>query len=800
MYLKGLEINGFKSFAKKSNLEFTSAISAIVGPNGSGKSNIAEAFRFVLGEQSIKSLRGKKGEDLIFNGSADTGRSNRASVKVIFDNRKRFLNIDFDEVSLERVVHRDSVNEYFINGSQARLKDIIELLSGAHIGSSGHHIISQGEADKILNANLKDRRAMIEDALGLKIYQYKRQESERKLGKTQDNIASVESLRKEVAPHLRFLKKQMEKVEKTLQMKDELLGLYLEYLKREDDYIKFTHASNVAERAPLQKELHKLEAELASAKKILEGSTGKDKKSIELILLEEKIRGVRVEKDFLMRDLGRIEGEVSSEERIIKKQKEIAQSEEGKMVSLKEVEGFVDEVVRSAESAESLSDIGALKKLFDNIKKIVVGFVVKNRSGGNDALVRESEEYLAELFLQKKDLEGKVVSLEKKEVAFQAEYNELRAEIEREKDTNREAERAMFNLMTRQNEVIVALTNVKNAEDKIKLDEENFKRELGEARVLVGRAVLDFASHTLAPAGSGSTTGSDENASENAFGHGANIVAHTGEHTNMNTNADDSNKNEPRAVQEDRHHAIEKIKIRIEDAGGGGSDEIMKEFKEVSERDSFLERELGDLQKSAESLEILITELDEKLTTEFKNGVEKINVQFQEFFSLMFGGGNASLLVVKEKKKNRARDSRDDSDTDLSAVLEMEDGQIPEEEDELEGLDITVSLPRKKIKGLVMLSGGERALTSIALLFAVSQVNPPPFIILDETDAALDEANSRKYGDMIENLSKYSQLILITHNRETMSRAGILYGVTMGSGGISKLLSIEFEEAVDVAK
>ncbi len=783
MYLKGLEINGFKSFAKKSNLEFTSAISAIVGPNGSGKSNIAEAFRFVLGEQSIKSLRGKKGEDLIFNGSVDTGRSNRASVKVIFDNRKRFLNIDFDEVSLERVVHRDSVNEYFINGSQARLKDIIELLSGAHIGSSGHHIISQGEADKILNANLKDRRAMIEDALGLKIYQYKRQESERKLGKTQDNIASVESLRKEVAPHLRFLKKQMEKVEKTLQMKDELLGLYLEYLKREDDYIKFTHASNVAERAPLQKELHKLEAELVSAKKILEGSTGKDKKSIELILLEEKIRGVRGEKDFLMRDLGRIEGEVSSEERIIKKQKEISQTEEGKMVSLKEVEGFVDEVVRSAESAEGLSDIGALKKLFDNVKKIVVGFVAKNRSGRNEALVRESEEYLAELFLQKKNVEVKVVSFEKEEVAFQTEYNALRAEIEREKDTNREAERAMFSLMTRQNEVIVALANVKNAEDKVKLEEENFKRELGEALVLVGRAVLDFASHTLAPAGSGSTTGSDENASENA-----------------DTNSTVSNKKEPRTVQEDRRRVIEKIKIRIEDAGGGGSDEIMKEFKEVSERDSFLERELGDLQKSAESLKILITELDEKLTTEFKNGVEKINVQFQEFFSLMFGGGNASLLVVKEKKKNRARDSRDDSDTDLSAVLEMEDGQIREEEEELEGLDIAVSLPRKKIKGLVMLSGGERALTSIALLFAVSQVNPPPFIILDETDAALDEANSRKYGDMIENLSKYSQLILITHNRETMSRAGILYGVTMGSGGISKLLSIEFEEAVVVAK
>ena len=117
-----------------------------------------------------------------------------------------------------------------------------------------------------------------------------------------------------------------------------------------------------------------------------------------------------------------------------------------------------------------------------------------------------------------------------------------------------------------------------------------------------------------------------------------------------------------------------------------------------------------------------------------------------------------------------------------------------------EGLDIKVNLPKKKIRGLMMLSGGERALTSLALIFAVSQVNPPPFIILDETDAALDESNSKKYGDLVETLSKHSQLILITHNRETMSRAGVIYGVTMGSNGISKLLSISFDEAVEVVK
>jgi chromosome segregation protein len=157
MHLKSLEISGFKSFAKKAVLEFNAPITAIVGPNGSGKSNVAEAFRFVLGEQSIKSMRGKRGEDLIFNGGKSMSRMNRAGVKVIFDNLKRELNIDFDEVAIERVVHRDSANEYFINGSAVRLKDIIELLAGAHIGASGHHIISQGEADKILNANLKER-------------------------------------------------------------------------------------------------------------------------------------------------------------------------------------------------------------------------------------------------------------------------------------------------------------------------------------------------------------------------------------------------------------------------------------------------------------------------------------------------------------------------------------------------------------------------------------------------------------------------------------------------------------------
>ena len=174
--LKSLQISGFKRFAKKTELEFKSQITAIVGPNGSGKSNVAEAFRFALGEQSIKSMRGKRGEDLIWNGSAEVSRAGRASVKVVLDNKNNLFSAvskateggDFEEAVIERVVNRDGTNEYYLNGSLVRLKDIIELLANAHIGASGHHIISQGEADRILSANMKEKNKLLKAHLVIK--------------------------------------------------------------------------------------------------------------------------------------------------------------------------------------------------------------------------------------------------------------------------------------------------------------------------------------------------------------------------------------------------------------------------------------------------------------------------------------------------------------------------------------------------------------------------------------------------------------------------------------------------------
>src|ERR1035437_3279089 len=235
--LKRLEIVGFKSFAKRTVLDFVNTTTAIVGPNGSGKSNVAEAFRFALGEQSMKSMRGKRAEDLIWGGSHMAARANRAAVVIVFDNSRRQFKIDFDEVAIERAVFRDGTSEYSINGSKVRLRDINELLAGANIGETGHHIISQGEADRILLANNRERRAMLEDALGLKIYEFKKQEATRKLEKTDDNIAQVNSLRRELAPHLRFLESQVKKLERADELRTQLVSLAQAYFAIEDAYI-----------------------------------------------------------------------------------------------------------------------------------------------------------------------------------------------------------------------------------------------------------------------------------------------------------------------------------------------------------------------------------------------------------------------------------------------------------------------------------------------------------------------------------------------------------------------------------
>ncbi|MDP9249463.1 MAG: AAA family ATPase [bacterium] len=711
MRLKTLSLNGFKSFAHKTALEFESPIVAIVGPNGSGKSNVVEAVRFVLGEQSMKSMRGKGGADLVFKGSKSLARGARASVIAYFNNEDKIfklwndagedINLNYDVISIAREVYPDGVNKYILNGSEVRLKDIHGLLASVHIGSSGHHIISQGEADRILNASARDRKEMVEDALGLRIYQYKIKESERKLERTGENMKEVGMLRRENAPHLKFLEKQVEKLERAKEMRSELSVLYGEYLKKEEVYLESTKADLSSEHERLSGELREVGAKISQTEDNNKAPGGK--KIEELRAVEQKINSLRAEKNELERKLGRIEGTIEAGERKVK----------------------VSGRCPMCGSAIAETDPEQSEKKRHEALEL-------------DELKKTQSETLSE-----------IKRVENEEQANALLADGFKQDINLEMEAMRDLEREKFSWKVRQQEVHSALEVVKIKEENLRIRKNAFESEIKEGSVLLGEDILFYKNKEVA-------------------------------------------LTETNGTQEELKKKIERIKIKLEDTGLGNGAELMKEFEAVTERDQFLAKELEDLEKSIESLKALILDLKEKIDTEFKEGVKKINKEFQEFFAILFGGGHAALSVVTEIKRKRRAGAEEDGE---------ENAEVFEEEAEPEqGIEINVSLPHKKVKDLHAFSGGERSLTSIALLFAMSQVNPPPFLILDETDAALDEANSRKYGDMLEKLSKASQLIVVTHNRETMSRAGVLYGVTVGSDGASKLLSVKFEEATQIAK
>ncbi len=747
MRLKSIELAGFKSFAKKTQLEFASAVTSIVGPNGSGKSNIAESFRFVLGEQSMKSMRGRRGEDMIWNGSAAVPRAGRASVKLVFDNADRALKLDFDEVAIERVVNRDGSNDYLLNGSSVRLRDIAELLSQANIGASGHHIISQGEADRVLSSSARERREMIEDGLGLTAFLYKKVEAKRKLQKTAENMREVEALRRELAPHLRFLGGQVKKIEESQKLRDDLADKYLEYLKRESVYLR-TQEALVGEDFAAPKHEHD---ELTQRIVYLRGELSKKQDDVgtaELVSLESEARAVASRRDHIVRDLGRIEGELLAHERITV----VTRSS----VPTEQVRAFAQSVEQGLHEALALEGAQIKEKL----TTLVVA--VKDFFGQLVQATAQATHSPEELQAKKQALEGELSTLQVEETRIVAATAALRKKIESEKDANRDGERELFTAMARRSELQTTLAALQAAKDTLLREREQFKAELAEAGALLGRAAVGYEEVELKSV------------------HGEPV-------------SDADIVDEPRQMQEDRRRKVERMKIKLEEIGAGNAAEVLREHQETAERDQFLMRELEDLEASAASLHQLIDELTETLEVRFTEGIEKINTQFDAFFKLMFGGGAAELTSVQEVVP-AARAVSDDED------VGAEDVGSEQKERAEEGIEIAISLPHKRIKGLHMLSGGERALTSIALIFAMSQVNPPPFLILDETDAALDEANSRRYGDMISSLASRSQLILITHNRETMSRAGILYGITMGSDGVSKLLSVKFEEAVAVAK
>ncbi len=725
MKLKSLELVGFKSFAQKTSLDFTAGITGIVGPNGSGKSNVIDAIRWLLGERDAKNIRGARVEDLIFAGTPQRPRMGMAQATMTFDNNDHFFPVDYSEVSVSRRVNRNGDSEYFLNEAAVRLRDIVDFFAKARLGTRGLTIVNQGNADVFVRANPKERRTMVEEVLGLRQFQLKKHEAERKLVSTKFNLEKVKAMTDELMPHLRLLRRQASKYEKQADVEKELRELEQRYFSgrlaevERDLGVIEPHIANIetdigarrAELKVLQEELKRVEK---SGPKGDENFQNFKKQQSDLLGRKSQLQTL----------IGRLEA-----------QHEFLANQPKSEVRAAEAVKLLEETRGVIESALSENILDVIKSAL----KTLAGKIAKALSAGND----DRETKLKDLAKQKEGAAADLAAVDLKLAELGNREGQLADELRG------------FNAVFKK-----AFETVEAKKDEIqKLDNEKNKLLFDKERVTIRRQELG----NLAAQ-------STRKLSE--FTPDANLIG--GDFPDLEKKM---------------------FKLRAELAGIGDLDPaLIKEARETEARYTFLEGQMNDLDKAAEDLKVLITDLDEKIHTEFTKNLRSISDQFDHYFKLMFGGGKAGLKLVKAEEAPKEIDG------------EVTEQPIEEAEDEDEehtvdhgGLEVSVSIPRKKISGLDMLSGGERSLVSIAALFAMISVSPPPFLVLDEVDAALDERNARRFSELIRDFSKKTQFILVTHNRATMEVAEVLYGVTMADDGTSRVLSLKFEEAAATA-
>ena len=766
MYLKKLEISGFKSFANKTTLDFSVShegvrgITAVVGPNGSGKSNIADSLRWVMGEQSMKNLRGKKSEDIIFAGSGKKARLGSAQVTLYFDNADKKIPLEFDEVSITRKIFRSGEGEYLINGSRVRLQDVVDTLAKAGIGKESYSIINQGMADAVLNAAPLDRRSIIEEAAGVKQYQIKKERSLRKLESTRDNLDKAKSLAEEIKPHLKMLKRQSEKAAQasgvSAELKEKQIKLYT-YLWNnfQLEKNKFNSAKDEmgVKMMNMQREVDKLADELNKESK-------EDKVNTQLAELEKQKSDKRNKLNQSDRDLIVTEGRIEIEK---EKQKNMEMIEEIKVQSIpvdlhyiragiEDIRAQQEKLIAQIESAESMDDLQDIKEFARSIQQRLFELKSDIENGKKE---NNKVEVVAKPKSDTKIDSAAISEYKEKTIKLREEIQKVETEI---KDIEQKIDDEIKSDRQKRQKFFEVERSFRTKQDELN----KMKDQFNESKIALARVEVheeDLRAEVL---------------------------------KELRLNVEDLKEAVEQIDRSSLERDISKLKIQMEQIGGIDP-LVVEEFEETNKRFEFLTKESEDLENAIIALKEIVKEMDQKINGEFASTFEEINKEFTKYFRIIFGGGNASLKKVEVRKRSYKNKDEVEGGADEADEMPEENEEERKEKAEI-GIDISASPPGKKISNLSMLSGGERSLTSLALLFAIISHNPPPFAVLDEVEAALDEANSKRFGRIIQELSNHTQFVIITHNRETMRQASMMYGVTMGDEGISKLLSVRLDQ------
>jgi len=751
MYLQKLEIQGFKSFAQRTILEFPSSngqgkgMTAIVGPNGSGKSNIADGVRWVLGEQSMKTLRGKKSEDVIFYGSDKKARVGMAEVSLYLSNEDGEAPIDYSELVITRRLYRNGESEYLLNKSKVRLTDIQILLAKANFGQRTYSVIGQGMVDHFLVASQAERKEFFDEAAGVKEYQIKKNQTINRLERTRDNLKQTEITLQELGPRYRSLNRMVKRMERRGEIETELRELQLKYYGQIYGEINQQWQKHHQEFKKLESEIGSQKSEIGEIQKQLNSLEQEESGQQAFENLQQRFNQILEKKNSYQEKQLQIQNKINLAKQQAK-QDFIPLSAEEMAREIEDLLGLHDELNSHLDQVQELSHLDKVREKVTRVVAQLKNLLKKVKRPSDEEvdidqeLEKELKVVTEELNLLEKELkevQNKIADLNKTQAEKKGEFFDLQRKFS--------AKQGEINdLSIKINEIKIELAKLETRKEDL---EQEIKREMDEKI-----SNFQFPISNL-----------KDNEIEEIYGK------------------------------------IQKLKHQLE-LIGGLDEESLKEFDEIKERYEFLQGQYDDLTKAIESLEKIIKELDDEIHERFDKTFKNINDKFGEFFKVLFGGGKASLEKIMFEVKEE-KEEEDPLSPPAAESLPLKKGErLKKKEYEYGGVEIKACPPGKKISSLNTLSGGERAMTSIALICAIIASNPSPFVVLDEVDAALDEANSERFANILEDLAHKTQFVIITHNRATMRRADVLYGVTMGDDGISKMLSIKLEEGEQYAK
>ena len=807
MRLKHISLSGFKSFVDPTRIPFPSDMSAVVGPNGCGKSNIIDAVRWVLGEGSAKNLRGDSMSDVIFNGSVARPASSRASVELVFDNSSGRLAGEYSsysEISVKRQVDHEGLSSYYLNGSSCRRKDITDIFLGTGLGPRSYAVIEQEMATKLISSKPEELRSHIEEVAGISVYKERRKETESRIKKTKENLDRVNDLKKEIDRNLLKLKQQIKSAEKYDLAKQNLkkfrsLRLASNWLASSEK-VKEMELNQKRQEIEIQKKISEKEKIntqieetrnnqsnlLLQIEKMQESfySSGAEisKSEQELISLEEKVVSTNNEIESIDKKIIALNSDINGEKNAID---QIRTSLEGEANSLEQAKNDFEKLQISSSPEEFLdkllNDIGSLIVKIKNLSSEGINFENELREVLSDSINIQSglSRYKAEFknisdaekgALNEKrekytraiqEVANKNLEISKLEGAIQSKQKEIETFQSKNKELSQSRESLMIPINEIKEEIKPLLDKRSGNQNELTALRNNFERTNEEIRTLEKNLNTEEIKIEELKSLSNSSVVEKQKFITEAEILQKQIQSEYGE---LQTVLD---KLEPEFDIAFIENEIEKFNRQIESIGPINL-AAKEEFKIEEERNSEIESQLNELNKAIETLQSAIKKIDQESRTKFQDTLDSVNSEIAKLFPKLFGGGHAKLELTGED------------------VLES-------------GVVLKAMPPGKKNVSVSQLSGGEKAMSAIAMVFSFFSLNPSPFCILDEIDAPLDDLNTFRYISMVEEMSKKIQFIYITHNKISMEKSKHLMGITMEEAGVSRLVSVDVEEALSLA-